>query len=349
MKILGVLIAKSGVELLNCNIISSEWEVAIADFSRMDQREVSWWSFPQEKKYDEILVFDRNLTTALTQLHIERSIRELGIAGPIKYVGNEKTLLAYRHQNYLLNLKKKEIVPKENFPAQDTYHIDKYMIAVVGLPASGKTLLRNIFSQLDGFSVYKWGDYVKQEIESRYGEMSWTNVQRFTDEIEMKDKIVVARRFVSSVKDDSPFMVVDGIKSREQIVYVSYALQRPVIVISVKRDEKERQGEAEKRADFDDSVDLERLNLLRKIGALDVVNFADFVVNTTGCSIEYEQNACHINLPDELTAGLHEALSWLFVSDSFEETKKIVQKAVVQVAKQRGAKKVEVKMKNELD
>jgi len=46
---------------------------------------------------------------------------------------------------------------------------------------------------------------------------------------------------------------------------------------------------------------------------------------------------------------LHEALSWLFVSDSFEETKKIVQKAVVQVAKQRGAKKVEVKMKNELD
>lgn len=346
MTILAVLIAKSGVELLNCNIISPEWEVVIADFSRMDQREVSWWSLPQEKTYSEIIVFDRNLTTALTQLHIERSIRELGIAGPVKYVGSEKTLLAYRHQNYLL--KKEEIMPKPiTMPVQDTYQIDKYMIALVGLPASGKTLLRNIFSQLDGFSVYKWGDYVKQEVEARYGEMNWETVQRFTNEVEMQNKVIVAQRFVSSIKDNSPFIVVDGIKSREQIIYASYALQRPVIVISVKRDEKERQGEAEKRGDFDDSVDSERLNLLRKIGALDVVNFADFVVNTTGCSIKYEQNACHIILPDELVAGLHEILSWIFISESFETTKKNVQQVTMQVAKNRGA--IQVEVKNGLD
>ncbi len=340
MKTLAVLIAKSGVELLNCNILSPEWEVAIADFSRMDQREVTWWNFPQKKKYGEILVFDRNLTTALTQLHVEKSLRSLGIKGPVKYVGNEKTLLAYRHQNYLL--KKEGIVPKESVSEQDTYHIDKYMIALVGLPASGKTLLRNIFSQMDGFSVYKWGDYVKQEIESRYGEMNWTNVQCFTEEVEAKDKIVVARRFVSSVNDDSPFMVVDGIKSREQIIYASYALQRPVIVISVRRDEDERQREAERRGDFDDSVDSERLELLRKIGALDVVSFADFTVKTTGCSVKYEGNTCHINLPDRLISGMHEVLSWIFASKSVEATKKLVQQAAVQVAKNRGATKVEV-------
>jgi len=341
---LAVLIAKSGVELLNCNIVSPDWEVAIADFSRMDQREVTWWSYPQKNKYSEILVFDRNLTTALTQLHIERSIRNLGIRGPVKYVGNEKTLLAYRHQDYLL--KKEGVVPKENAPVQDAYQIDKYMIALVGLPASGKTLLRNIFSQMDGFSVYKWGDYVKQEIESRYGEMNWANVQRFTEEVEAKDKIVVARRFVSSVKDDSPFMVVDGIKSREQIIYASYALQRPVIVISVRRDENERQREAEKRGDFDDSVDSERLNLLRNIGALDVVNFADFIVNTTGCSVKYENDVCRIKFPEGFVSGMHEVLSWIFVSNKFEATKRIVQKAAVEVAKQKGAEIVKV---NRLD
>lgn len=338
--ILAVLIAKSGVELLNCNIISPEWEVAIADFSRMDQREVTWWSVPQRKKYSEILIFDRNLTTALTQLHIERSLRGLGVRGSVRYVGNEKTLLAYRHQSYLL--RKEGMVKMSEKPAQDSYQIGKYMIALVGLPASGKTLLRNIFSQMDGFSVYKWGDYVKQEIESLYGEINWANVQRFTEEVEAKDKIVVARRFVSSVKDDSPFIVVDGIKSREQIIYASYALQRPVIVISVKRDENERQRETEKRGDFDDSVDSERLKLLHKIGALDVVNFADFIVNTTGCSVEYEKDVCRIKLPQEFVSGMHEVLSWVFASESIKATKKLVQKATVQVAEQRGAATVEV-------
>ena len=341
MKTLAVLIAKSGVELLNCNIISPEWEVAIADFSRIDQREVTWWTIPRRKKYSEILVFDRNLTTALTQLHIERSIRRMRIKGTVKYVGNEKTLLAYRHQDYLL--KKEGIVPKKNVSAQDSYQIDKYMIALVGLPASGKTLLRNIFSQMDGFSVYKWGGFVKQEIESRSGEMNWANVQRFTEEVESRDKVVVARRFVSSVKeDDSSFMVVDGIKSREQIIYASYALQRPVIVISVRRNEDERQREAGKRGDFDDSVDSERLELLRKIGALDVVNFSDFIVNTTGCSVEYEKDVCRIRLPEPFISGMHDVLSWIFASDSFEATKEIVQNAAVRVAKKKGAAIVEV-------
>jgi hypothetical protein len=208
---------------------------------------------------------------------------------------------------------------------------------LVGLPASGKTLLRNIFSQLDGFSVHKWGKFVKQEVETRYGAMDWETVQRFTDEVEVQNKVTVAQRFVASVTgDNSPYMVVDGIKSREQIIYASYALQRPAIVISVQRNEDERRREAIKRGDFDDSVDAERLNLLRKIGAVDVVNFADFTVNTTGCSVEYGQDSCRVVFPEQFIAGMHEIFSWIFVSGSYEETKKLVLKAAIQVAKERG-------------
>lgn len=334
--VLGILIAKSGIEILNRNVIPPDWEVVIGDFSRLDQREVSWWNLPRETVYSKIVVFDRNLVTGLTQLHIERAIRKLGVSGPIKYAGNVKTLLAYRHQDYLL--KKEGLVKKPaTLPPVDTYQINRYSIMLVGLPAAGKTLLRNIFSRIDGFSVYKWGKYVKEEIEKRYGEMNWSNVQRFTDEVEAKNKVVVAQRFVASVAgDDSQFMVVDGIKSREQIIYTSYALRRPAIIISVQRDEDERLREAVRRGDFDDSVDSERFELLRKIGALDVMDFADFTVNTTGCSVEYGQNLCRLVFPEQFIAGMHEILSWIFVSRSYEETKEIVTKAAVQVAKKRG-------------
>jgi len=331
-----ILVAKSGVELLNRNYIPPNWEVVIADFSRLDQRSVSWWNLPKETVYREIVVFDRNLVTGLTQLHIERSIRNLGVSGPIKYAGNAKTLLAYQHQEYLL--KKEGMVQRPAvMPLADTYQLGKYSIMLVGLPASGKTLLRNIFSQLDGFSVHKWGKFVKQEVEAHYGSMDWATVQRFTDEVEAQNKVTVAQRFVASVTgDDSSYMVVDGIKSREQIIYASYALQRPAIVISVVRDEDERRREASKRGDFDDSVDSERLNLLRKIGAVDVLNFADFTVNTTGCSVEYGQDSCRLTFPEQFIAGMNEILSWIFVSRSYEETKELVLKAAVQVAKERG-------------
>lgn len=334
--VLAVLVAKSGVELLNRNFIPPDWEVVIADFSRLDQRSVSWWNLPREAQYSEIVVFDRNLVTGLTQLHVERSIRKLGVSGPIKYAGNAKTLLAYQHQEYLL--KKEGLVQKPTaMPPADTYQLGKYSIMLVGLPAAGKTLLRNIFSQLDGFSVHKWGKFVKQEVEAHYRVMDWETVQRFTNEVEAKNKVVVAQRFVASVAgDDSQFMVVDGIKSREQIIYASYALQRPVIVISVVRDEDERRREAGKRGDFDDSVDTERLELLHKIGAVDVMDFADFTVNTTGCSVEYGQDSCRLTFPEQFIAGMHEILSWISVSRSYEETKKLLINAAVQVAKQRG-------------
>jgi dephospho-CoA kinase len=286
--------------------------------------------------YSEIVVFDRNLVTGLTQLHIERSIRKLGISGPIKYAGNAKTLLAYQHQAYLL--KKEGLVQRPTaMPPADTYQLGRYTIMLVGLPAAGKTLLRNIFSQLDGFSVHKWGKFVKQEVETHYGVMDWETIQRFTNEVEAKNKVAVAQRFVASIAgDNSPYIVVDGIKSREQIIYASYALQRPAIVISVVRDEDERRREAGKRGDFDDSVDTERLNLLHKIGAVDVMDFADFTVNTTGCSVEYGQNSCRVVFPEQFIAGMHEILSWIFVSKSYEETKELVISAAVQVAKQRG-------------
>jgi hypothetical protein len=133
-------------------------------------------------------------------------------------------------------------------------------------------------------------------------------------------------------------MVVDGIKSREQIIYVSYALRRPVIIVSVKRDEAERQAEALKRGDPDDFRDEERLEVLRRMGAVEVVEFADFVVETTGCATLYDESSrsCEIRFTERFLAGMHEVLSWIFVSDSTQKTRKFVCTAAREVAESRG-------------
>jgi len=341
-KTLAVLIAKSGVALLD--LLPREWEVVIADHSRLDQRSVEWWSRPARKRYDEIVILDQNITTGLTQLRLERELRQMGIEGPVRYAGNPKSVLGYRHMDYLLT--KEGIVPKPSVePPSDIYRFNRYMVALVGLPASGKTLLRHLFSRLPGFSVYKWGKFLRSTVEGLYGQMTyengWSKAMRFTNEVESKDRIVVAKTFLAAQEvreDPASFMVVDGIKSREQIIYVSYALRRPAIIVRVHRDEKERQSEARKRGDFDDVNDSERLEVLRKMGAIDVMDFADFVVKTTGCATEYdeEMHLCRLRFTERFIAGMHEVLSWIFVSGLPEQTRELVCNAAREVAQSRG-------------
>jgi len=341
MNALAILIAKAGVTLLD--LLPHEWEVAIADYSRLDQRSVQWWSHPREKRYDVIIV-DQNITTALTQRKLEQELRVMGVEGSVKYAGNPKSVLGYRHMDYLLT--KEGLVPKPAIePPSDIYRLNRYMIALVGLPAAGKTLLRHIFSRLPGFSVYKWGKFLRATVEDLYGPMTykngWSVAMRFTNEVEAQDRVAVAKTFLAAQgvrEDPARFMVVDGIKSREQIIYVSYALRRPAIIVRVQRDEEERQSEARKRGDFDDVNDSERLEVLRKMGAIDVMDFADFVVDTTGCATEYdsEKRDCRIRFTERFLLGMHEVLSWIFVSGSPEQARELVCNAAREVAQARG-------------
>jgi len=345
MKKLAVLIAKSGVSLLEK--LPKDWEVVIADYSRLDQREVKWWNQPRYRRYQEIIIIDRNITTALTQRKLEQELRKKGVKGPVRYAGNPKTLLAYWHLDYLLT--KEGLVPKLSVksPPSEIYDFNRYMIALVGLPATGKTLLRYLFSRWQGFSVYKWGVYLRIAIEKVLGPMtsndSWEKVRRFTQEIESQDRTIVARTFIehSGVRSDpATFVVIDGIKSREQIIYISYTLKRPVIIVAVKRNEKERQREALKRGDPDDYWDAERLEILREMGALDVIEFGDFVVETTGCATIYNESKriCQIKFTKRFLSNLHEVLSWISNKNTMRRTKKLVCQASREVAEARGFK-----------
>jgi len=169
----------------------------------------------------------------------------------------------------------------------------------------------------------------------------WDKVVRFTDEVEKQDRVAVARAFLEhsgASQDTARFLVADGIKSREQLIYVSYALRRPVIVVRVEREEEARKAEAAKRGDPDDLRDAERLEILRRMGAIDVMDFADFVVDTTGCRTDYDGAAhfCRLVFTERFLLGMHELLSWIFVSGSPEQTRELVCNAAREVAQARG-------------
>lgn len=339
--VLAVLIAKSGVALKP--LIPSEWEVVISDHSRLDQRGVEFWNLPSWRQYDEVVVFDRNVTTALTQRKVAQALCGLGIQGPVKFAGNPETDLAWRHQDYILNAH--GFTPRSEVIVRPEARYDQFMLALVGLPASGKTMLRKIFSRIASFSVYKWGKVAGAVIEQAYGPMtpenSWTLVKRFTDEVERKDKVVLAREFVrtSGIADDkATFAVVDGIKRREQIIYSSYATHRPVIVVRVERDETERQSEAVKRGDFDDAHDGARKELLRGMGAIDVMDFADFVVTTTGNAVVYDKavRKCLVRLSPVFVRSMHELLAWIFVSNSLGETTQLLSRCCKEIGEEEG-------------
>ena len=81
------------------------------------------------------------------------------------------------------------------------------------------------------------------------------------------------------------------------------------------------------------------------MGALEVINFADFTVDTSGCVIEYAavSQTARLRFTKRFIAGMHQILSWLFVSDSFEATEEMVCRASREVAEFRGyAAEVEV-------
>lgn len=332
-------VAKSGLSTLAQ--LPHDAEVIVCDTSRLDQRPVMFWSEPRHIAYDEIVIVERHAATALTQMHVADALRERGIGGPIVFAAQKPHGdIGYHHQTYLVGdaalIEKPTVAPEQ---------LDqRYLLAIVGLPATGKSMLRYLFSQMPQFSTYKWSSHLLACLVKHYGERAiepdhiFDRVVQFLHEVESHDRVVVARQFLSSgVWDDpAPFVVLDGVKSREQLIYTSYALRRPVIVVHVTLDEHARLESAARRGDFDDCRDQERLALLRQMGVFDLMAFADFQVTTTGCLTTFDEKEMTVRWTRRFVDDMHRILSWILVSSSVDETRQILAEASTAVAASRG-------------
>ncbi|PIR21930.1 MAG: hypothetical protein COV44_10590 [Deltaproteobacteria bacterium CG11_big_fil_rev_8_21_14_0_20_45_16] len=323
--VLAVLVAKSGIALEH--VLPKDWERIVVDFSRLDQRSVEFWSQPQYTVYDEIYIVDRNVVTGLTQLHVERALKQRGIKGPIQYVATVKSELGLSHQNFVIE--HDSIVPCVDATAYSLSCSDNYLVVLVGLPGSAKTMIRKLFEGFSDVSTYKWGAYAQSLVEKQYGICTMETVAQFTRDVERNNRVVVAQEFLntSGIHDDVHRVVVlDGIKTREQIIYVSYVLNRPVIIVHATLDEQARKHAVIERNDFDDSSDTLRLQMLSEMGVMDVFPFADFCVHTDGNSVVYHESdmTCAMSFAPRFVANMHEVFEWLRLSSSLEETDKVI-------------------------
>jgi len=330
MSKLYVLIAKSAIRYLS--LLPKEAEVIVADFSRYAAgNSLSFWSQPKEIVYDEIVIVDANVVTALTLRHIENALRAQGITGRFCYAGNPRTLMGYQHLDYIMT--ETGLVEKSE---QFAPELDRYLLAITGLPAAGKSLLRKLFEQM-GLRAYKWGNFAVRAAETRFGNSAdpYTLAKRFFNEVERQDRLATAKYFLenSGVEGvDDRLIVLDGVKSIEQVIYVSYALRRPMILVAVRRDETERKQSAAERGDLDDAFDQERLEILRQMGVNRLIGAADFVVDTTGCRTVIYDGVCQVRFTQTFVRGLGEVMLWLGMSNSLSDATEAIIKAAEAVA-----------------
>ncbi len=177
---------------------------------------------------------------------------------------------------------------------------ERFLVALIGLPCVGKSRVAE-FLQDAGASCYSWGDTAQKLIANLFGDCSWDSVRRFTWEVEANDRTVVAREFLRCsdlAQDQSRVIVVDGVKTREQIDLLVSHTSRTPIVIGVIRDEAERKDAVKARGEFDDSFDHERTVMLMGIGLHMLLSQSDIFVDLTGIRLrKIEGGQWWIRLP----------------------------------------------------
>ncbi len=208
---------------------------------------------PKSRDYDEVMLVDSTAASGLTLLKCKRLLEEMGFKN-VKLAAHPLT----RHAEALLDIR---------LPRQEP---SGTAVFVAGLPGSGKSALARGLAEALGASYVKWGKEVQKRFDvGLYGETLWR--------IEAENLFVVAERLVLDGVFDSlgPTVVVDGVKSVWQIVYVSYTTLKAAVPLYVSAPPEARRLIVSARGMPDDAYDEERTVLfaqaLREVEAASVV------------------------------------------------------------------------------
>ncbi len=173
----------------------------------------------------------------------------------------------------------------------------RYILYLVGKPGVGKTLVYKHLREKYGISGYKWGKYARSVLSNYYDGLTFSSFTKLTLDEEEGDKLLVARYFTCNsgiLANSSRIVQIDGIKSVEQINYLTSITGREPIIFFVKRDEQDRLNAIVARNDFDDVFDYERMCLLDKIATDWSYIKNNFEINTSNFSDATIDN--HMNI-----------------------------------------------------
>ncbi len=172
------------------------------------------------------------------------------------------------------------------------------ILAIVGLPGSGKTTAIEAISDLG--IVVTMGNVVRNEAKRRNIESSGSNLGKIAEELRKNDGPgIIAKKCVDLImKKKDNIIFIDGIRSLAEVSIFRKFWKFPIIAIIV--DEKKRLRRLFKRSRSDDPKDLEELkerdNRELKFGLDEVIEEADYKINNNSTVDDLKKKAREVVL-----------------------------------------------------
>ena len=201
-------------------------------------------------RFERVVVVDSTVATGMTLLSVGRAVREA-------YPGAE-VLLAGRPRTEWGKAVVDVVLPEPEWPLRD-----KPLVMVSGYPGVGKSAFARALASVNGFRHVRWGRLVSSRFDvGRYGEALY--------EVERREPFFLPVELYPVLEGEARGargLVIDGLKSVEQVVGVSFSLGgQPIPLFATLRDWRLRWYIMGVRGMEDDSFVPERDRLLSELG-----------------------------------------------------------------------------------
>lgn len=166
---------------------------------------------------------------------------------------------------------------------------NKTLIVVTGLPGAGKSTVSNLIMEEYNFPVISMGDCVREEAKKRGVREDAKSMQEFIVELRKEHGPgVVAELTIKKIKElNGKFVVVDGLRSKEELEIFKKTFKRILLLVVVASIET-RLKRLSRRRRADDPKTLEELQARDEvelnIGLREIIN------DNEGIKIENEKD-----------------------------------------------------------
>jgi len=212
----------------------------------------------------------------------------------------------------------------------------KKLIAIVGYPGTNKTFISSMFAGISDFEVIKWGKTIIPFISDKNGLIS-INAVDLAFRCEFKNPLYLVHKVISNqlIQNQAEYLLIDGMKSVEQIQAISSFLNRQPVVIKTYKEEAERIKNISHRQQFDDYDDTRRIKLLKMLGIERLLSQASFEINTTGVRIyrDKEIKLSKYQITKNFISDVDKVLKFLAISKNIGQSSDIIFNAYINEAK----------------
>ena len=159
--------------------------------------------------------------------------------------------------------------------------MEKVIIAITGMPGTGKALASSVASEL-GLPVYVLGDVIRNEAKAKGIPPTGENLGKLMLEIRKKEgKGVVARKLIPTIKKERhKIVIVEGIRSLEEVKELRNFCK--VVILGIHSSPVERFQRLSKRGRSDDPKSWDDFTIRDerelKVGIGNVIALSDFMI-----------------------------------------------------------------------